>query len=93
MTCGALVVGIREHDASFGPAAPEANDELASGADPFWLPLGAPKSNILNPAFFPAAPSPAADEPVAGAAGGRGRRGGRRGGRPEAAVRDVPEAE
>lgn len=50
------VVGVREHDASFGPAAPEASDEIESDADPFWLPLGAPKSNILNPAFFPAAP-------------------------------------
>ena len=51
------VVGIREHDKSFGPAAQEANNEISDNADPFWLPLGAPKSNILNRKFFPAAPS------------------------------------
>ena len=41
------VVGIREHD-------------LASGGDPFWLPLGAPKTNVLQKNFtppFPAYPS------------------------------------
>lgn len=51
------VVGIREHDKSFGPAAQEANNEISDDADPFWLPLGAPKSNILNKKFFPDAPS------------------------------------
>ncbi|HEV2736924.1 MAG TPA: hypothetical protein VGV85_18935 [Longimicrobiaceae bacterium] len=50
------VVGIREHDRSFGPGAMEANDDLSPDADPSWLPLGAPKSNILNSRFFPDAP-------------------------------------
>jgi hypothetical protein len=50
------VVGIREHDASLGPAATEANNDIADDGDPFWLPLGAPKSNILNRSFFPNAP-------------------------------------
>lgn len=50
------VVGIREHDESFGPAAAEANNTLDKDADPFWLPLGAPKSNVLNHVFFPDAP-------------------------------------
>lgn len=53
------VVGIREHDPSFGPHTKEANDKISDDADPFWLPLGSPKSNILNKEFFPAAP----DEP------------------------------
>ena len=51
------VVGIREHDASFGPAAGEANNDLVNDADPFWLPLGAPKSNVLNKVFFPNPPA------------------------------------
>jgi hypothetical protein len=50
------VVGIREHDESFGPAATEANNDISEDADPFWLPLGAPKTNILNAKFFPTAP-------------------------------------
>jgi vanadium chloroperoxidase len=50
------VVGIREHDESTGPAATEANNDISDDADPFWLPLGAPKSNILNARFFPNAP-------------------------------------
>jgi Vanadium chloroperoxidase N-terminal domain len=51
------VLGIREHDLSFGPAAQEANNKISDDADPFWLPLGSPKSNILNKRFFPAAPA------------------------------------
>jgi len=42
------VVGIREHDKSFGPAArnPEdAANDIDGDADPFWLPLGAPSTN------------------------------------------------
>lgn len=50
------VLGIREHDPSFGPAAPEANNDISDDADPFWLPLGAPKSNILNKKYFAEAP-------------------------------------
>ena len=56
------VVGIREHDEDFGPAAPHppANANLAD-ADPGWLPLGAPNTN--SPGMknftpdFPAYPS------------------------------------
>jgi hypothetical protein len=54
------VVGIREHDPSFGPAAPETNDMISEDADPGWLPLGAPKSNTNDKNFtppFPAYPS------------------------------------
>ncbi|MBW4650752.1 MAG: phosphatase PAP2 family protein [Kastovskya adunca ATA6-11-RM4] len=50
------VVGIREHDESFGPAATKANNDISDDGDPFWLPLGAPKSNILNRKFFSNAP-------------------------------------
>ena len=42
------VVGIREHDKSFGPAATETNDDISSNADPFWLPLGAPNTNAID---------------------------------------------
>ena len=55
------VVGIREHDEDFGPAAPhKVKAELADG-DPGWLPLGAPATN--SPGMknftpdFPAYPS------------------------------------
>jgi hypothetical protein len=51
------VVGIREHDASFGPEAWDADNNISDDADPFWLPLGAPKTNILNKRFFPNPPS------------------------------------
>jgi len=51
------VVGIREHDESTGSAATEANNDISDDGDPFWLPLGAPKSNILNGRFFPNAPT------------------------------------
>ena len=42
------VVGIREHDKSFGPGAinpQDAADKIDEDADPFWLPLGAPSTN------------------------------------------------
>lgn len=42
------VVGIREHDESFGTGArnpQDADNEIDSDADPFWLPLGAPSTN------------------------------------------------
>lgn len=41
------VVGIREHDESFGPAAIDADaaNKIDANADPFWLPLGAPSTN------------------------------------------------
>ena len=42
------VLGIREHDMSFGPEATQANNEISKDADPFWLPLGSPSSNALN---------------------------------------------
>jgi vanadium chloroperoxidase len=48
------VVGIREHDPSFGPGATEGRDDISANADPQWLPLGAPKSNVLNERFAPA---------------------------------------
>jgi vanadium chloroperoxidase len=56
------VVGIREHDESFGPAAMEkdAANKISDDADPFWLPLGAPITNTSFKNFtppFPAYPS------------------------------------
>ena len=46
------VVGIREHDTSFGmlnPGQPmPAGEKIDDNADPFWLPLGAPSSNSAN---------------------------------------------
>jgi hypothetical protein len=54
------VVGIREHDSTMGPAATMGNDTLSDDCDPSWLPLGAPKTNVLAKNFtppFPAYPS------------------------------------
>ncbi len=53
------VLGIREHDDSTGPTATPGRfiDELC---DPFWLPLGAPRTNTRDKSFtppFPAYPS------------------------------------
>jgi vanadium chloroperoxidase len=45
------VVGIREHDESTGPAATDANNDISRDCDPFWLPLGAPRTNSVNPDF------------------------------------------
>ncbi|HEX8197308.1 MAG TPA: hypothetical protein VF571_14035 [Pyrinomonadaceae bacterium] len=58
------VVGIREHDKSFGPGAANPGDganDIDENADPFWLPLGAPSTNMpmsknVTP-NFPAYPS------------------------------------
>lgn len=54
------VLGIREHDPSLGPSAMDGSS-LDSGADPFWLPLGAPKTNVVGQKNFtppfPAYPS------------------------------------
>jgi hypothetical protein len=44
------VVGIREADASMGPAAANAVTAFSSDCDPSWLPLGAPSTNGLDPA-------------------------------------------
>ncbi|MGI8638647.1 MAG: hypothetical protein ACR2MG_01630 [Pyrinomonadaceae bacterium] len=55
------VLGIREHDTSFGPKTMNGKNDLNDDADPFWLPLGAPNTN--NPTMknftpnFPAYPS------------------------------------
>jgi membrane-associated phospholipid phosphatase len=53
------VIGIRQHDSSCGPAAVAGTIE-GSIADPFWEPLGAPKTNSADKRFtppFPAYPS------------------------------------
>jgi hypothetical protein len=54
------VVGIREHDGSTGPAG-VGNDVIDGDCDPFWLPLGAPKTNEVGKKNFtppfPAYPS------------------------------------
>lgn len=54
------VVGIREHDASMGPAASTPTSNIDNDCDPAWLPLGAPASNSADRNFtppFPAYPS------------------------------------
>lgn len=54
------VVGIREHDKSMGPAATQADNDIADNCDTSWLPLGAPLTNRLGKNFtpnFPAYPS------------------------------------
>lgn len=55
------VVGIREHDASFGPDASEGDNNISNDADPQWLPLGAPNTNRVGSKNFtpnfPAYPS------------------------------------
>lgn len=53
------VVAIREHDCSLGPTS-QGGNEINDIAHPFWLPLGAPKTNVLEKNFtpnFPAYPS------------------------------------
>lgn len=54
------VVGIREHDKSFGPAPAQPDNNISDEGDPFWLPLGAPNTNRIGKNFtppFPAYPS------------------------------------
>lgn len=54
------VLGVREHDASMGPAAPTPTSDINNDCDPSWLPLGAPASNSSERNFtppFPAYPS------------------------------------
>lgn len=53
------VVGVREHDPSIGPAG-TAGNAINPDGDPFWLPLGAPRTNGVGKNFtpnFPAYPS------------------------------------
>lgn len=53
------VLGIREHDRSMGLTG-QGNNNLAHEGDPFWLPLGAPSTNVPAKNFtppFPAYPS------------------------------------
>jgi hypothetical protein len=53
------VVGIREHDASTGPTG-VGNNAIGADCDPFWLPLGAPRTNVMGKNVtppFPAYPS------------------------------------
>lgn len=55
------VVGIREHDRSFGPAADQPSNVVPDVGDLGWLPLGAPKTNETGAKNFtppfPAYPS------------------------------------
>ena len=53
------VAGIREHGGSLGPEEQQGSS-ISSDADPWWLPLGAPLTNVLGKNFtppFPAYPS------------------------------------
>ena len=53
------VLGIREYDPSTGPGA-GGGSELDERGDPFWLPLGSPRTNQPRKSFtppFPAYPS------------------------------------
>lgn len=54
------VLGVREHDTSMGPKAPDADNAFDKYCDPFWLPLGGPLTNKIGKNFtppFPAYPS------------------------------------
>ena len=57
------VVGIREHDSGMGPAALVGTNPVVAPCDPFWLPLGAPRTNTVTARVrsftppFPAYPS------------------------------------
>ncbi len=57
------VLGIREHDPAMGPGTTVGDNPVNAPCDPFWKPLGAPKTNsseVSNPSFtppFPAYPS------------------------------------
>jgi membrane-associated phospholipid phosphatase len=54
------VVGIREYDASMGPSATKGGITLDPSCDPFWRPLGAPKTNVVDErvrSFTPPFPS------------------------------------
>jgi hypothetical protein len=57
------VLGIREADAGWGPSG-DGDSNLATSGDPYWTPLGSPRTNQQNPALpsaftpnFPAYPS------------------------------------
>lgn len=53
------VLGVREHDDSTGPSG-SGDSALTAPCDPFWLPLGAPRTNTTGKSFtppFPAYPS------------------------------------
>lgn len=57
------VIGIREYDQSMGPASTVAAKPLSQDTDPFWRPLGAPRTNMADASVrtftppFPAYPS------------------------------------
>lgn len=57
------VLGIREHDAAMGPGTTTGSNPIVPPCDPFWTPLGAPKTNSIGAAVssftppFPAYPS------------------------------------
>lgn len=54
------VIGIREHDKSFGPGSTIAKNNISNDGDPLWLPFGAPNTNRTGKNFtppFPAYPS------------------------------------
>ena len=42
------IIGIREYDPSMGPAATTGGSTLDPACDPFWRPLGAPKTNVTG---------------------------------------------
>jgi hypothetical protein len=54
------VLGIREHDTSLGPTG-EGNNDIDDDSHPYWLPLGAPATNVTGKKNFtppfPAYPS------------------------------------
>jgi hypothetical protein len=49
------VIGIREADKGWGPTGEGDGNTLSAKGDPFWLPLGAPKSNPFPSPVFGAA--------------------------------------
>ncbi len=57
------VVGIREHNSGMGPGSTTATNQVLPPCDPFWRPMGAPRTNSANAPVrsftppFPAYPS------------------------------------
>jgi Vanadium chloroperoxidase N-terminal domain len=47
------VLGIREADAGWGPSG-DGDSNLSTSGDPYWTPLGSPRTNQQNPAQPPA---------------------------------------
>jgi vanadium chloroperoxidase len=61
------VLGVPEHDSSMGPTGRAANN-INDQCDPFWLPLGAPRTNTTQKSFTPPFPAYLSGHAIFGAA-------------------------